>query len=60
VYFYNFQPLQLLHPELCVFMMDAILNWFKPGAEEAEEAEEAKIEGAEEAKGAGDLLTTLF
>ena len=57
MYFYNFQPLQLLHPELCVFMMDARLNWFKPGAEEAEEAEE---EGGEEAKGAGDLLTTLF
>jgi hypothetical protein len=32
-------------------MMDAILNWFKPGAEGT---------GAEEAKGAGDLLTTLF
>ncbi len=57
LYFCNFQPLQLLHPELCVFMMDAILNWFKPGAEEAEEAKRA---GAEEAKGAGDLLTTLF
>jgi hypothetical protein len=33
-------------------MMDAILNWFKPGVEEAEEAEGAK--------GTRDLLTTLF
>jgi hypothetical protein len=50
-----FQPLQLLHPELCIFMMDAILNCFKLGAEGAEGAE-----GADGAEGARDLLTTLF
>jgi hypothetical protein len=36
MFFCKFQPLQLLHPELCIFMMDAILNCFKPGAGGAE------------------------
>ena len=53
--FCKFQPLQLLHPELCIFMMDAILNCFKPGAEEGG-AEEGGAEegGAEEGR---DVLT---
>jgi hypothetical protein len=54
MFFCKFQPLQLLHPELCIFMMDAILNCFKPGAGGAE-AGGAEEGGAEE--GGRDLLT---